>query len=124
MKEEYETKWYQTFLQKCPSKTACKQTNYLIRESLMFKTETRVKDIFKDYTKTPSSEVTIQYANPMVEYHQEVITYDFQSVIGEIGGTLGMTIGLSFLCIGEWFINFVKYLMEQRHAFLLKTMEN
>ena len=83
----------------------------------MFKTQTSMYGVVKDYTKTPSSEVTIQYANPMVEYHQEVITYDFQSLIGEIGGTLGMTIGLSFLCICEWFIDFLKYLMEQRRSY-------
>ena len=43
-----------------------------------------------------------------MEYQIEEISYDLQSLIGEVGGTLGLTVGLSFLSIFEWIIDMAK----------------
>ena len=49
----------------------------------------------------------------MVEYHIDSISYDMQSLIGEIGGTLGLTIGLSFFSFAEWFTETLNYLFDR-----------
>lgn len=41
--------------------------------------------------------VWINFENPEVEYHHTYISYDFLSLIGEIGGILGLTLGASAL---------------------------
>ena len=46
----------------------------------------------------------------MVEYSTDYISYDMQSLIGEVGGTLGLTVGLSFFYICELLIDFFKYI--------------
>ena len=56
------------------------------------------------------TDIGIEFYKPVVEYHIEEISYDFQSLIGEVGGTMGLTVGLSFLSIFEWFLeHFKKY---------------
>ena len=39
--------------------------------------------------------IELVFASPIVEYNIDSISYDLQSLIGEIGGTLGLTLGLS-----------------------------
>ena len=39
--------------------------------------------------------------NPEVQYHNSYISYDFISLIGEVGGILGMTLGASALTLFE-----------------------
>ena len=46
--------------------------------------------------------VYIRYENPEVEYHHSYINYDLISLIGEIGGILGITIGASALTLFEF----------------------
>ncbi len=52
-----------------------------------------VKD-FPDNTDS-DTQVDILFTDPIVEYNINSISYDGQSLIGEIGGTLGLTLGLS-----------------------------
>jgi hypothetical protein len=51
-----------------------------------------------------SSEFKIKLEDPIVEYNIDYISYDIQSLIGEVGGTLGLTIGLSGFSIIELMI--------------------
>jgi hypothetical protein len=46
-----------------------------------------------------NSLLKIQLASPHVQYIEDSHSYDFQSFIGEVGGTLGLFLGLSFLSI-------------------------
>ena len=45
------------------------------------------------------SSLTIQYGNPFLQVIKDSVSYDLQSLIGEVGGTLGLLLGLSFLSI-------------------------
>ena len=48
--------------------------------------------------------VYISFENPEVEYRHSYISYDFLSMIGEIGGLLGLTLGASVLTLFESFL--------------------
>ena len=48
------------------------------------------------------SMVYIVFENPEVEYHHSYISYDLLSLIGEIGGILGITLGASALTLFEF----------------------
>ncbi len=66
----------------CVNKRACKQAKYAMTMDK--------KPIEKNV-----SEILIQLIDPIVEYDIDSISYDLQNLIGEIGGTLGLTLGLS-----------------------------
>ena len=84
------------YLEFCPSKQACTQSKYFI------------ETIFTTQPKKPN--LMIEYKDPMVQYSTDYISYDILSLIGEVGGTLGLTIGLSFFNISELVIDFIKYI--------------
>ena len=46
--------------------------------------------------------VYIRFENPEVEYHISYISYDLISLIGEVGGILGITLGASVLTLFEF----------------------
>jgi hypothetical protein len=48
---------------------------------------------------TNNSFLRIQLASPNVQYIEDSISYDAQSLIGEVGGTLGLLLGLSVMSI-------------------------
>ena len=52
------------------------------------------------------SMVFIVFENPEVEYHHSYISYDLLSLIGEIGGILGITLGASALTLFEFLFKF------------------
>ena len=67
------------------------------------------KDI-KKLRKLMNSRLHVNLSDPIVEYNIDAISYDLQSLVGEIGGTLGLTIGLSFLSFSEYLIEIMKYM--------------
>ena len=72
-----------------------------------------VAKINKDVKKLRTlmnSRLHVNLSDPIVEYNIDAISYDLQSLVGEIGGTLGLTIGLSFLSFSEYLIPFMKYM--------------
>ena len=72
-----------------------------------------VAKINKDVKKLRTlmnSRLHVNLSDPIVEYNIDAISYDLQSLVGEIGGTLGLTIGLSFLSFSEYLIEFMKYM--------------
>ena len=72
-----------------------------------------VAKINKDVKKLRTlmnSRLHVNLSDPIVEYNIDAISYDLQSLVGEIGGTLGLTIGLSFLSFSEYLIQFMKYM--------------
>ena len=55
--------------------------------------------------------------NPEVQYHNSYISYDFISLIGEVGGILGMTLGASALTLFEFLFKCFKRYKEQRRTY-------
>ena len=53
--------------------------------------------------------IELVFASPIVEYNIDSISYDLQSLIGEIGGTLGLTLGLSLYSL----LDLVEYLEQK-----------
>ena len=54
---------------------------------------------------TEVAEVIIQYETPNIQVIKDSFTYDMQSLIGEVGGTLGLLLGFSFASIFDLFDN-------------------
>ena len=52
-----------------------------------------------DGVGTNSSRLNIQFPNPYVQVIKDSYSYDMQSLIGEVGGTLGLLLGLSFISV-------------------------
>ena len=52
----------------------------------------------------------VAYENPEVEYHHTYISYDLLSLIGELGGILGLTLGASVLTLLESIIQRVLFI--------------
>ena len=88
----------------CISSQGCIQTNYIIDSSEDFKAKYGLH----------SSTIKISINKPIVEYYIEEISYDFQSLVGEVGGTLGLTVGLSFLSISDWTMTLIKSYFKRR----------
>ena len=86
---------YKDNLVDCPSTQSCTHIDYKVHVS-------------KNMESNIASQIGIMFYKPVVEYHIEEISYDFQSLIGEVGGTMGLTVGLSFLSIIEWIIDLFK----------------
>lgn len=53
--------------------------------------------------KVYGAKVRIQFASQDVQVIEDHIAYDTQSFIGEVGGTLGLLLGLSFISIFDLF---------------------
>ena len=68
---------------------------------------------FEDHEQTTYSELYVRYGDPIVEYNTDAISYDLQSLIGEVGGTLGLTIGLS----GYSFVALIIGILRMLHTF-------
>ena len=45
--------------------------------------------------------VFVAYSNPEVANYNTYISYDFLSLVGEVGGILGLTLGVSILTLFE-----------------------
>ena len=64
----------------------------------------------------PSAHVTINFENTMVEVIKDSYDYDFISIFSEIGGSIGVLIGMSCMTIVE----FGLMLHEKIHSLLCK----
>ena len=53
-------------------------------------------------------EIEIDFLTNRLEVHQEYLVYDFEGMIGSIGGTLGLFIGFSLLSTLDWLIEVIK----------------
>ena len=87
----------------------CKRSMYkttMTKELEYFDTKTLTKD-------TKRAELKIQLESPNVLTIVDSYSYDIQSFVGEVGGTLGLFLGLSMFS----FVEFAVYL-------LIKAREN
>ena len=74
---------------------ACKQPTYIMEMTNGMEVENPL--------------IELVFATSIVEYNIDSISYDLQSLIGEIGGTLGLTLGLSFYSL----LDLVEYLEQK-----------
>ena len=86
---------------KCPSGSKCNRPIYNVRTEI-----THVENTNKAY-------VYIQLESPTVQNVFDSYAYDFQSLIGEVGGTLGLFLGLSTYSLVEFFTYFLERLFCQ-----------
>ena len=62
---------------------------------------------------TNGAVLQIQLGGPNIMHIEDFLSYDFQSLIGEVGGTLGLFLGLSFLSI----IQCIEYITKNLQRF-------
>ena len=48
-----------------------------------------------------NSAISVAFINPEVEYHHTYVSYDLISLVGEVGGIIGITLGASALTLFE-----------------------
>ena len=68
----------------CKIEQACRQSKYFLNMATYDSNQTQVNILFED---------------KVVEYNIAFLSYDLQSLISEIGGTLGLTLGFSGLSL-------------------------
>ena len=84
----------------CTELLPCKRTVY---QDLIEQQSSKVGYEHFGGTGHNMSSLTIQYANPYIQVIKDSNNYDMQSLIGEVGGTLGLLLGLSFISIFDLF---------------------
>ena len=80
----------------CTLAVTCEMTRYVPTHQIQ-----------KSWANT--SVIWIGFANPEVMYYNSYISYDLISLIGEIGGTLGLTLGASAMTLLESLFQRVPY---------------
>ena len=70
--------------EECKIEQACRQSKYFLNMATYDSNQTQVNILFED---------------KVVEYNIAFLSYDLQSLISEIGGTLGLTLGFSGLSL-------------------------
>jgi hypothetical protein len=68
-----------------------------------------IQDLHENILGNTKARLKVQLSSPNVQYIEDSHSYDLQSFIGEVGGTLGLTLGLSFLS----FISLLHYLVDK-----------
>ena len=74
-------------------------------ENVRFTTKYKVKNTWVENR----SLIYITLENPEVEFYHSYISYDLQSLVGEIGGILGITLGASALTLFEFLFQHFPY---------------
>ena len=62
-----------------------------------------------EYYKRNETTVFVTFENPEVELHNTYISYGLLSLIGEVGGTLGLTIGASIMTLIDTIFQRIPY---------------
>ena len=80
----------------CENYLPCKRTIYqdVLQQKLM---------TYIDGDVIEKAKWTIEYSSPYIQVIKDSWSYDMQSYIGEVGGTLGLLLGLSFASIFDLF---------------------
>ena len=71
----------------CPLIKRCNRTNL------------RIDQTFTDKPSNTSSDIVIRIRDPTIQFVKDSYSYDLQSFIGEVGGTLGLMLGYSFMTL-------------------------
>ena len=83
---------------KCMQTLTCEQTRF---------TSSYAKE---DWNKNENETmIWVAFANPEIEHHNTYISYDLISLVGEVGGILGLTLGASTLTLLELLFQHMRY---------------
>ena len=85
----------------CQSGTRCKRSIYNTKMEIMNENDPA--------NPTHRAHVRIQFESPLVQNINDSYAYDSQSLVGEVGGTLGLFLGLSTYS----FVEIITYLVEK-----------
>ena len=91
--ETWEASYYSYHGQGCPQMPRCKRSVY----KLAIK-----PNAYLAHSSTGSA-LKIQLESPNVQTIEDSVAYDVQSLIGEVGGTLGLFLGLSTMSFIDLF---------------------
>ena len=83
--------------------TKCKQTQTC--EMTRFSSTYTVRKEKKE----AKNQIEVHYANPEVLHHNTYISYDFISLVGEVGGIVGITLGASTLTLLDLLFQHLRY---------------
>ena len=78
-------------------------------ETTRFTTTYRIKTNPEGHRLYNKSAALVQYFNPEVLIYNTYISYDLLSLIGEVGGILGLTLGASALTLLETILHKIPY---------------
>ena len=70
---------------------------------------TRFTSTYTVLQKLKESTISVAFINPEVEYYHTYVSYDLQSLVGEIGGIIGITLGASTLTLLESLLQHLRY---------------
>ena len=85
-----------TFGNQCLDQTLCQQVEYSLKTRI-----TPVQSLDGEGCPVGNSCLDLSYDNPYVEKIVTEAGYSIQSLVGEVGGTIGMTFGLSGLALSH-----------------------
>ena len=88
----------------CPMEPKCRRTVYKIRETMLSDGEIT--------HSSNGSTLIIQLESPEVQNIVDNYSYEFPSFVGEVGGTLGLFLGLSVFS----FVEFAEYLIRKIYS--------
>ena len=89
----------------CLDQTLCQQIEYSLKTRI-----TQVQSLDGESCPVGNSCLDLSYDNPYVEKTVTEAGYSIQSLVGEVGGTIGMTFGLSGLALSQILIEtFVRF---------------
>ena len=80
--------------------TLCKERCKLSPPCITTKYAYSKADFVNSYNQTV---IEVSFQDMEVENHKTYLSYDFQSLIGEVGGTLGLTLGASAFSLTKSF---------------------
>ena len=83
----------------CPQMPMCKRSLYKLNNK---------SNVYLGHSTTGSA-LKIQLESPDVQVIEDSFAYDLQSLIGEVGGTLGLFLGLSTMS----FIDFIEFISKK-----------
>ena len=70
---------------------------------------TRFTSTYTVQEKQKEAKISVAFINPEVEYYHTYVSYDLQSLVGEIGGIIGITLGASTLTLLESLLQHLRY---------------
>ena len=70
---------------------------------------TRFTSTYTVQEKQTEQKISVAFINPEVEYYHTYVSYDLQSLVGEIGGIIGITLGASTLTLLESLLQHLRY---------------
>ena len=70
---------------------------------------TRFTSTYTVQEKQKESQISVAFINPEVENYHTYVSYDFISLVGEIGGIIGITLGASTLTFLEKLLHRLSY---------------